>query len=890
MSVFSRLRNVVRRDRISDEIEREMAFHLAERTEELVASGMPRKTAEREARRRFGNVTLRKEDTREQDVAVWLEAVFADLRYGIRVLRASPGFTIVAVLSLALGIGANTAIFTVIEEVMLEALPVAEPDRLALLTRQGDRSAKGSPSFTAALWEELRTHQNGVGRMFAYGSSDVDLSMGGEARRVPAGFVSDDFFAALGTRPAAGRLLGAGDDPPAPATDCRAIAVLSHAFWRSEYGAGPGAVGALLPLDGHPFDIVGVAEPAFFGVEIGYQPRVWLPLCAERILRGAATGGYRGRMGRLVMLRLPPGVSLEEAGARVAALAPALIEATGIPRTTTLGLVPFAKGIPDLRTGYGDSLLALMAVVAVVLLIACANVANLLLARATARQREIAVRLALGASRWRVVRQLLTESMLLSLSGAALGILFASWGSRSLVQLLSPPGRPVALPLTLNPVVLGFTIGVAVATGVIFGLAPAWRAGRIDAHAAMRSGGRGALEGHSRFHAGKAIVIAQIALSLAAISAAALLLDSWRRLATLDPGCDRHDVLLGAADTRKAGIADAAQAATYARILERLREMPGVTAASGSSRTPIDSVSWTTAIEVEGLTPRPIASAIVQLNDVTDGYFPVMSIPIRAGRDFTPADGPAAPRVAVVSEELACRFFGADSAIGRRFRWQLVNDFSAPIEFVGVAGDSKLRSLRAASPPIAYLASRQNARPGPSMTFAIRSAASVPSLVAQVKAAFADVDPRISLKLTTLEQQVDGSLHLVRAMGLLSGVFGAMALALAALGLYGLVSYSVARRKNEIGVRIALGAERTRIMRMVFGDVGRLVTAGLVVGVPLSFAVRRLVMSLLYGVSPGDPATLALSMIVLATVAAGAAFLPARRAAWLNPVAALRED
>src|SRR5262245_60168134 len=313
MSVFSRLRNVVRRDRISDEIEREMAFHLAERTDELVAAGMPRQTAEREARRRFGNVTVRREETREQRVAVWLETIAADLRYGLRVLRASPGFTLVAVLSLALGIGANTAIFTVIEEVMLEALPVAEPDRLALLTRQGDRSAKGSSSFTAALWEELRRHQDGVGRMFAYGSSEVDLSMGGEARRVPAGFVSDDFFAALGMRPAAGRLLGAGDDPRAPATDCRAVAVLSHPFWRSEYGASPGAVGASIPLDGRAFTIVGVAEPAFFGVEIGFQPRVWLPLCAEQILRGGATGGYRGRMGRLVMLRLPSGVSLEQA-------------------------------------------------------------------------------------------------------------------------------------------------------------------------------------------------------------------------------------------------------------------------------------------------------------------------------------------------------------------------------------------------------------------------------------------------------------------------------------------------------------------------------------------------------------------------------------------------
>jgi len=814
-----------------------------------------------------------------------LETLTADVRSAWRSWRATPAVTAVAVLSLALGIGANAAIFSVINEIMLRSLPVSDPGRLAMLTR-AEAGAKGSPTFTPAMWDGLRRQATLFGDLFAYGSTSVDLSQGGEARRVGAGFVSGAFFGALGVRPSVGRLLAAEDDRPG----CPAIAVVTHAFWRSRFGSSPAAVGASIPLDGHPFEIVGVTEPSFFGIEVGYHPPVWVPLCAEPIVRGTAGGGYRGGMGRLILARLAAGDSIDQARARIAAGSAGIVQAIGLPATAALEVQPFARGIPDLRHDSSDALFALMAGVSVVLLVACANVANLLLARASARRRETAVRLALGATRSRIVRQFLTESVLLSLAAAAAGLALARPAGMTLVRLLSPPAIQIALDLPIDPAVLFFTTAVAVLTGVLFGLAPAWGAGRLDPHAAMRAGGRGVLEGGSRFRAGKALLVAQIALTLTAVCTALLLGGSWRRLATLDPGFRPDHVVIASADIHMAGIADARQASTYARALDWLRAIPDVTSASGSTRTPIGSGSWTTAIEVEGLSVPPDRRPIVELNEVSEGYFQTLGIPLRAGRDFAAADGASAVRVAIVSERLARRVFGERPALGQRFRWLFNNELSPPIEIVGIAADATMRSLRDDRPPIAYLAMRQNATPGPVMTFAVRSTAPSPLVADQVKSAFADIDPRISLRLTTLAAQVDDSLHLERALGVLAGSFGILAVGLAAMGLYGVVSYTVARRRNEIGVRIALGADGGRILRMIFNDVGWLLVCGLAIGVPLSLSVTRLAASLLYGVTPGDPAALAGAAALMAAAAMAAAFLPARRAARLNPIAALRED
>src|SRR5262245_39437431 len=469
--------------------------------------------------------------------------LWQDLRFGARMLVKKHGFTLIIVITLALGIGANTAIFTLINVVMLKSLPVSHPEELVMLTRSGGDS-KNPSSFSQALWEQIRDHQDVFSGVCVYGSTGAaDLSAGGEARPVSVGLVSGGFFSTLGVRPVLGRNLTDADDQ----RGCSPVAVITHAFWHSEYGGSADIVGKSVAINGRPFQIVGVAEPAFIGVEYGYNAPIWAPQCAGTIIRGYNGGGW-------VIGRLKSGITIEQSRARLAALAPAILEATLPPNATaeaaaqyrksTLGVAPFSKGLQGLSSTYGEALLMIMAIVGVVLLIACANIANLLLARGAARSHEMGVRLALGASRSRLIRQLLTESVLLAFAGAASGLLFAHWGSRVLVGFMARRNHFVALDLTPDVRVLAFNLVVGVLTGALFGLAPAWRAAHVDPLATLKPSGRGVTEGHSRFSASKALVVAQIALSLVMIAGAGLLLGSWRRLVALDPGFRSEGVLL----------------------------------------------------------------------------------------------------------------------------------------------------------------------------------------------------------------------------------------------------------------------------------------------------------------------------------------------------------
>ena len=892
MSWLARIRNVFRSNAVSRDIDREMEFHLAERADQLAASGMRPEDARREARRRFGNYGLLKERTRERDLAGWLDGCAGDVRYALRGFRSAPGFTLVAIASLALGIGANTAIFSLINAVVLKSLPVKHPEELVSVTRDSVNI------FTNPLWEQIRDRQDMFDGVFAFGEADFNLADGGEMRPTDASWVSGDFFRTLGVRTVVGRPILRDDDR----RGCGGVVVLSHAFWQNAFAGDEKIIGRTLALDGHPFQIIGVAEPGFSGLEVGTYSSLYVPICAEAIIRGANSQlDHRGSWFLRVVGRPRGEQSMAQLRGRLAAIVPAIIAAT-IPEhwppegranyaRAKFGIEPAERGFSDLRHMYSKALYALMAIVAIVLLISCANVANLLLARATARQREIAVRLAIGADRRRVARQLVTESLLLSGAGAVVGVVLAAWGSRLLVSMLGRSDRIVSLDLSIDPRVLAFTIAVSVATGLLFGLAPVWRAGRVDPQAAMKAQGRGVVEGHTRVSLGKTLVVGQIALSLVLIAAAGLLLGSWRRLLTLNPGFRRDHVLLVNVDMRPARLPAAQRGIAYNEIVDRLRTIPGVRAASSAQVTPVGRSSWNDVMHVEGFTARSEDDAVAWMNAVSSGYFSTLGIPVLAGRDFGLQDRPGAPRVAIVSQTTAQKFFHDSTPIGKTFRLEEGrNGLGQPIEIIGVVGDTKYQSLREATAPVVYFASRQDTTLGPGTYFVLRTDALPTTIIPSVKKAFAEINPRISLWFIPLERQLAESLTMTRTVATLAGFFGGLALLLAVIGLYGIMSYNVARRRSEIGIRIALGAARPRVIRMVLGEVGRMVIAGVLLGMLLALLAMRLISSFLYGLTPTDPRTIVVSGGVLLVVALLAAAKPAWRAAALDPVAALRDD
>jgi predicted permease len=892
MSWLDRIRNHFRDNAVSKEIRREMQFHLAERADDLVAAGMAPDAAQREARRKFGSLAYQGERTRERDLFGWLDTLIGDLRYALRALRTAPAFATVAILSLALGIGANTAVFSVINALVLRSLPVNHPEELVAVVR-----GKDGMIFTNPLWEAIRDRQDMFSGIFATGMTSFNLTAGGEAQRVDASMVSGDYFSTLGVRPVAGRLIARADDY----RGCAGVAVLNEGFWSSRYAADPEVIGKPILIDGHPFDIIGVSDGRFSGVSVGQRPQIFVPLCTEKILRGANSQlDERSSWYLEIVGRPKAGLTHAQIEARLATLAPDIIEATIPPHWPTEALKYYrsakfrvesaSRGFSFVRDMYTKALYVLMAIVGLVLLIACANVANLLLARATVRRREMAVRVALGAGRGRLARQLITESLLLSMIGAVVGIALAVWGSHLLVRLLSRGGDGVALDLSVDPRILLFTIAIATVTGLLFGLVPAWRAGRVDPQAAMKAQGRGVAEGHSRFAMGKALVIAQVALSLVLIMSAGLLIGSWRKLATVDPGFRSEGVLLVDANIRNTNTPPEQRLALHQQMIDAVRRLPGVQSASGSQVTPVGHSTWNDVFRTEGFTSKSEDDATSWVNAVSDGYFRTLAIPMLAGRDFDTRDTPTSAKVAIVNEAMARKFFKTPAAVGRRFQKQQGSEWSQPIEVIGVVGTTKYRSMRDSAQPIVYFPRAQESSDAQEMSLEVRGGAGATSLVPGITRAMASINPQITLDITTLDRQLSASLTVPRAIAMLSGFFGTLAVLLATIGLYGVMAYTVARRRNEIGVRIALGAEQSRVVRMVLGEVATIVVAGVLVGVGLSLGVTRLVTSFLYGVKATDPGTLAASAVVLLLVGLAAAALPARRAAMLDPVAALREE
>jgi putative ABC transport system permease protein len=895
-----KLRNFLQPGRAERDLAREIGSHLELLEDDFRRRGMSAEEARVAAKRAYGGIEQAKELHREERSWFWLEQIRQDLRFSIRALLKDPGFSITAVLTLALGIGANTAIFSLIDSVMLKALPVSHPEEL-LQVNMAKRDIWGleEPFVSNPVWEQMRDRQDIFSGLLGYAVTRFDLSARGEARYVQGNYVSGQFFETLGLRPIAGQVMTTADDRRGyPGT-----VVLSYGFWQSEYGGRADVAGTTISLDNHPFEILGVIGPGFTGVDVGRESDIYVPLCAETII-GGNNGLLDGRRGGWLRVigRPKPGLSMNQVEARLKTLAGPIIEATIPPNIRpsqqeiylkrTFDVRMAANGLSSVRSKYRQALMVLMVIVGAVLLIACSNLANLLLARGAARQREIAIRMALGSGRGRLIRRLLGESLLLSLTGAALGIVFAHWGARLLVGLLASNvyrENQVFLDLSIDLRVLAFAIGAAILTALLFGVAPAWRASRVDPQSAMKANSRGVTQG-GKFGLGKMLVVVQVALSLILVAGAGLLLATFIRLETLDPGFERAHVLLMDVDLERA-TTPARRRIVFSRVLDHLRALPGVRSASNSDGTPLGGAVGATYLQIDGYNSPSKERELAFLNEVSDRYFETLGTQLIAGRDFNAHDTAGSPKVAIVSETFAKKYFHGQSPIGGRYRPEQGNKLGDPVEIIGLVRDAKYLDLRENFHPTVYIAASQKVNPGRTITFELRSSTgNATAMIEEAKRAAGAADPNASLQFRTLAGQVDESLARERLLATLSGFFGGLALLLAMVGLYGVTSYNVTQRRNEIGIRMALGAQQSRVLSTVLGEVVILTGAGLAIGLAAAAGVTHFIVSLLYGVKPNDPWTLSLSAAMLALIAAAAGFLPARRASRLDPMAILREE
>ncbi len=830
-----------------------------------------------------------------------LHSLGRDLRFAFRLMRRTPVVSAVAMLSLALGIGANVAIFSLMNALMLKALPIHEPERLVVIG-QAASTPSGNPntSFTYPQWEYLRDHQDFLGGVLATGSARFNLNTTGELRPVVGMYANGRFFDVLGVTALLGRTFTVDDDKRGGGPD-GPVAVISHAFWQREYGADANILGRPIYLDGHAFTVVGVTPPDFFGVIVGRSFDVAIPFGAEPIIRGAETTLDRRSTWWINLLaRLAPGQTVAQAQARLEALRPGLREATmpqdWRPQDQTqyfiepFTLSPAATGLSGLRDRYSRPLYVLFGIVALVLLIACANMANLLLAQSAARQKELAVRLSLGASRWQLGRQLIVESLLLSFIGAASGVLLALWGSRALVQLLSTRTNIVSLDLALDWRVLAFTTMVGVVTGLLFGVAPALRATSLTPAGAMRDNARGVVTGGGRIGLGHGLVALQVALSFVLVLGASLFVRTLVDLTGQPMGFQHERVLYASVDLRRTGLSDKERPALFERLREAVAAAPGIEAAAVSVVTPISGSTWNNRITVPGY-EAPERDRTALYNRVTPDYFSVMSTPIVAGRDIGATDRLGSPKVVLVNEAFAKKFFRGESPLGRPFTIGVPGTPRAvTVEIVGMVADAKYRSLRELPQPTMYAAWAQEETASSSARVSMRLSGPANAFRPTVLKALESVHKEVVVDFRTFEEELQASVIQERLVASLSGFFGGLALLLAAIGLYGVMSYSVTRRRNEIGVRMALGAEPRRVMRQVLGHVALIIVAGLAVGAAASFGASRFINTLLYNLVATDFTMVAIAALTLGTAAALAGYLPARRAARVDPMVALREN
>src|SRR6476469_3063056 len=824
-----------------------------------------------------------------------------DLRLAIRTLWATPIVSFVAILSLTLGIGANTAIFSVVDSLLLRALPVKEPQQLVQLV---EASADGQRSWTYPIWDQIHQRSQLFDRAFAWSNNRFNLAAGGETEFVDGIWASGGMFETLGVAAILGRTFTDRDDRRGGGPD-GPVTVISYDFWQRRFGGAADAIGRTLNVERVPVTVIGVTPPRFFGPDVGRTFDIVLPLGAEPLVRGRETWADRRSTWWLsVMARLKPTQSLEAAVQSIREVQPQIREAThpgweGFLKDP-FTLAPVANGDSELRRRYQRPVVILMSIVALVLLIASANIANLLLARATARRHELSVRRALGASRGQLVRLRLTESVVLATVGAAFGVLLARWGSRLLVAQMSTETNRVFLDVSLDWRVLGFTIAATALTALLFGTAPAIRAADVQPMEAIKEHGRGAAHHHHHGHAGHAgmtgsLVIAQVALSVILVAAAGLFVRTFASLASLHLGFERDRVLIVTVNAQRTQIAAENRLAVFDRVRQAVRSVPGVADASLSVITPVTGQGWNGNVDVSDVAPLPGRQSMTFKNAVTPDWFATLGTPLITGRYFNDGDRRSAPLVAIVNQAFVRRFMNGASPIGHTVRDRPVaglKNIDVPKQIVGVVADAVYRNLREPIPPTLYvpLAQLNESFAVPSISLSVRSSTGAPALLSRsVTAAIAGVNSDLAVTFRPLANLVNASLTQERVIATLSAFFGGLALLLAGLGLYGVTSYAVSRRRSEIGIRLALGAAPGGVVRLVLARVALLVGAGVISGVLVSLWTARFVEALLFGLTPHDPMTLVAAAVILAVVGALAGWIPARRASRIDPAQVLRD-
>ena len=922
------LRSLFRKSQVDRELDEELRLHIERQTEENIAAGMTLRDAREAALRGFGATTLIKEECRDMRGWNLLETLFQDLRYATRMLTKSPGLTATVVLSLALGIGANTAIFSLVDAVLLKSLPVRNPQQLIVLNwaapkwpsivqsmsgswYEDEKSGTTSTALSYPFFE--RVHAN-AGRVlsgvFALSNlGDVNIGVNGNAGLEQGQLVSGDYFSTLGVQLVLGRALVPQDNRPGAAP----AAVIGYDVWQERFGGDPSVAGKAITINGAAFTVAGVAPPEFFGVQPGSRIDVWIPLRMQPLVDPRATQPNKsnfedaGNWWVVVMGRMRPGVTETQARAALAVIFQQSIEPLVKPPAKPsekpeilprMEVESAANGLDALRREFSKSLFVLLAVVALVLLIACANVANLLLGRASAREKEIAVRLAIGAGRRRLIRQFLTESVLLALIGGAAGLALAFWASDLLVRFFIDSRDLVTLDVSPDLKILSFTAAVSVLTGILFGLAPALRGTRLDLTPALKSavGNRGG----SRLGLSKTLVVSQVALCLLLLVGAGLFVRTLQNLETANLGFNPSNLLLFRVDPTQSGYKEARLANFYRDLQVRVAALPGVRSASMSANPLVGGNISMLRITIQGAHPKDARAGdtsdlwnrpgSIQINFVGPNFLKTMGIPLLLGRSIGSTDDASAPKIAVVNELAARQIFGNRNAIGHRFGFGDAKS-SGDVEIVGIAANAKYSHIREKDPAVAYIPCLQASdRIGP-MYFEMRTAGNPLDLVSSVRHVLRNMDKNIPLSdVKTQTQLIGQKLFHERLFARLTGLFSLLSLLLACVGLYGIMSYAVTRRTREIGIRMALGAERRDILIKVLRETLFTVIIGVAIGIPAALAATHVIKSQLFGLTATDPATVAGATLILVLTAAIAGYIPARRASRVDPTIALREE